>query len=258
MLSFVKQLIGVNAEQGADALMGILVKWNPKNASLAERRMIAETLSQFCVKCEEARVKMQKEVNDVVIVRGEAAKKIALAKKWQVEIADPATDSARKAQLESKMPELQAELTAFGPRIDKEVREAELATKLFNTYDQVVKVTNEKLAQKNQQADQAATELEILALEEKAAEEQVNAAKVLAGLKTATDSLDAATSAMQREAEKKRAKIAGMTREAELLTASTPGKTDDFIAAELADMSGSGNATVSLEDQIAALEGKMK
>jgi hypothetical protein len=255
-MSFFTKFFAVEADKGADALMNMLIGWDPTSATEAEKRMIAAKLSEFCVKCEEAKKKMHKEEADVVAVKAQAADKLALAKSWQTQIADPATDEGRKKQLEDKLPGLMAELAQFGPKIDKEIREAEVAKRLFNTYDQVVITTNEKLQQKIAQTDQNLSELEIARAEKALAKEEVDAARVLAGIQRASDSFNVASAAIAQKTATLQSETAGMQREAALLTAKN--KDDEFVATELAKMKGTGNTTTSITDQLASLEAKLK
>ena len=255
-LGFFQKFAGVEANKGADALMTLLVKWDPTGASEAEKRMIAGKLSEFCVKCEEARKSMQKEEADVTTVKKQAADKVVLAKMWQVEINDPATDEARKKLLNEKLPALMDELKGYAPKIDKEVREAELAKKLFETYDAVVVTTNQKLQQKIAQSEELTSNLEIAKAERSMAQDQVDAARVLNGLQTAHDSFDVASSVITKQTDKTKAETAGLLREADLLTATK--KDDSFVAAELAKVQGTGNSGKSVTDQLADLEAKLK
>ena len=254
-MGFFTKFFGVEVDKGSDALMTMLIKWDPAGATEAEKRMIAEKLSEFCVKCEDARKKMVKELADVATVKAAAADKVALYEMWDTEVKNPATSEDRRKRLEKELPGLAVELSGFGPRIDKEVREAELAEKLFKTYDQVVIKTNEKLQQKLAQADQQTAELEIAKAEKALLEEQVTAARVLAGLAKATDSFDVAANVVSKETEKLRTQSAGLQREADLLTASSTE--DVFRAAELAKMKGAGNAAAPITDQLAALKAKL-
>lgn len=255
-MGFFTKFLGVQADKGADALIAILVNWDPTGATEAEKRMIADKLSEFCVKCEEAKVKMQKEEADVVAIKRQYADKLQLAKNWNAEIENPATDGARRTELQGRLLKLMQELQEFGPKIDKEVKEAELAKKVFETYDQVVVETNKKLQQKIAQADQLTSELAIAQAEKSLVQDQVDAARVLNGLRTVTDSFDVATSAITKRTDKLRAETAGMQRETELLLASK--KDDDFVAAELAKVNGTGNTAKSITDQLAELEGKLR
>ena len=250
MFSFVKNLLGVKADKVADDVMGMLVRWNPKDATEAEKRMISEKLSEFCLKCEEARTKLAKEEQDVVDVKDEARRKMVLLEKWEEELTNPVTTQERISTLEQRMPELKRDLAAMAQRIDREIREAEMARKTFETYDQIVKQTQDKLRQKNERAGDAAAELELLNAEEAMVKEQVSAAKVLAGLSTATDTMDAATSAMQQEAQKKRDKIAAMRREAGAISETV----DTFVEDELEKMAVPEE---SFEAQMAKLKGRL-
>jgi len=254
-MSFLRRFFGVQAEKGSDALIEILVRWDPAGATEAERREIGAKLSAFCLKCEEAKKKMRKEEADVTAIRKQAGDKLALAKKWQAEIENPATEAARKATLQQKLPALMQELKELGPRIDQEVKEAELAKKVFETYDKVVVATNQKLQQKAAQSKQLTAELELAKTEQALVNDQVDAARVLNGLQTATDSFTVASNAISKETEKAKAKTAAMLREADLLTANS--KEDDFVAAELAAVNGTGETTTSITDQFAALEKKL-
>lgn len=256
-MGFFSKFFAVQADKGADALVTLLANWDPTGATEAEKRMIAEKLAEFCVKCEEAKRKMQKEEADVVAVKQQYANKLQLAKNWDAEIRNPATDPARREDLQNnRLPKLMQELQEFGPKIDKEVKEAELAKKVFETYDQVVIATNRKLQQKIAQGEQLTSELEIARAEKALVEEQVDAARVLNGLKTATDSFDVASGAIKRQTDKLRDQTAGMQREAELLTVSS--KDDDFVAAELARMNGVVSSEKSITEQLAELEAKVK
>lgn len=254
-LNFVKHLIGVGAEETSESLMQVLVRWNPKRATEAERRMIAETLSKFCLKSEEARNKWKSEAADVVRVRQQAQQKIALMEKWQAEIQNLETSADRRSQLETRLPQLKSDLRQLSDQLDREIREEQIAKKILDTYDKVVATTEAKLAAKDDAAIAAASELELLKAQEHLANEEINAAKVIAGLTSATDSMDVATSAMNKEIEETKARIAAKEREAGILTG-VGKQEDDFVAAELTAMSGS-QPEVSEDDFLSSLKSKL-
>lgn len=256
MFKFLAKFAGVQADKTADALMTTLIKWDPKGATEAEIRAVREALSEFSIKCEEARTKMNKEVAEAEEIKQVVADKIELAKKWKAEIDNPATDASRKAKLEGELPKLMDELAKLGPKVDKEVKEAEMATKLFETYDQVVITTNEKLATKIAQAEELTSSLEIAKVEEQLANEQVKAAEVLAGINKARDSFDVASSVIAKETQAIKDRTAAKEREADLLAGHK--KDDSFVQAELAEMTGKGKTNLSFEDQLAALSAKVK
>lgn len=250
-LGFFGSFAAAETEKGVDALMRVLVNFDPATATAVEIEQISKVLSDFCVKTEEARQAMQKEAADVVRVKADYAKKMQLAEIWQTELDDPATTPERKTQIEAGLAKLIDELEEFVPRIAQEEEEAQIAKETFETLDEVVKITNEKLRTKVKQKDSAIAGLKLAQAKENLANQKVDAAKVLSGIKTASNSFSA-SDVIKEQTNGIMNRTAGKLREAELLKGYKEG--DDFVAKELAKIDGTDKSQTSLKDRLAALK----
>lgn len=252
--SFLGKFFGVKVEKVGDDIITMLASWDPAGADEANIRIIEDSLSKFCIICEEKKQQMLKEEKDALDIKAAAGKKIALVTRWQEILANPESSPTQKAQIEAKIPDLIAQIEAIGPEIDKEVEEHKVAKELFETYNQIVIATQKKLKDALAQKGASSSKLELAKAKEQVVDEHLKAAKILAGLKNVggvntTDIIDKKTQEIQTKTEAKK-------REIEILSGIT--KSDDaFIEEELAKMENGSGSPKTIEEQLATIKAKL-
>lgn len=240
---FTEKFLSLKTAKVTESLNELLAKWDFTTATDADRALLAEELDKYSAKRAEAQSKFDEEQKEADVAKSDLLQKVQAAKLWESKLADSSTRPEIRKSIETEFPKLYSQIEKLKARAEKEIKEAEFAKKVFDSMDEVVQSINAKLKQKRSQSTQLQGELAIAQAEHEMAKQQIEAAKVLSGLKQINDSFDTASASMQKETKRLRNETQGMQHAAGLLTESNADGDSDFLKATLAEMSGKTSST---------------
>ena len=121
MLSFIRNLVGVKADNAMQAGVEALVRWDPQSASEAELRTTEQHLDDLGLQVAGARQSYDKEQKEAEAIQALSQQRMAAAEQLQRQIAaEP--DATRKAGLEQSLGTLVTMLEQMAPEIEREKR----------------------------------------------------------------------------------------------------------------------------------------
>jgi len=255
MLSFIRNLVGVKADNAMQAGVEALVRWDPQSASEAELRTMEQHLDDLGLQVASARQSYDKEQKEAEAIQALSQQRMAAAEQLQRQIAaEP--DATRKAGLEQSLGTLVTMLEQMAPEIEREKKDAVDAKDFLETLEKTYAEAGGKLRQGRSELERARRDMARAGQQREMAERQAEAARRAAGLTSATSSMTVALKAMQEAAARDLASADAATAKAKLLRPTQPEHDDPNIAAALAAASGKPAAPQSLGDRLAALKAK--
>ena len=121
MLSFIRNLVGVKADNAMQAGVEALVRWDPQSASEAELRTMEQHLDDLGLQVASARQSYDKERQEAEAIQALSQQRMAAAEQLQRQIAaEP--NATRKAGLEQSLGTLVTMLEQMAPEIEREKR----------------------------------------------------------------------------------------------------------------------------------------
>lgn len=255
MLSFIRNLVGVKADNAMQAGVEALVRWDPQSASEAELRTMEQHLDDLGLQVANARQSYDKEQKEAEAIQALSQQRMAAAEQLQKQIAaEP--DPSRKTGLEHSLGTLVTMLEQMAPEIEREKKDAADAKDFLETLEKTYAEAGGKLRQGRSELERARRDMARAGQQREMAERQAEAARRAAGLTTATSSMTVALKAMQDAAARDLASADAAAAKAKLLRPTRPEHDDPNISAALAAASGKPAAPQSLSDRLAALKAR--
>src|SRR5262249_17446312 len=122
MLQFMRNLVGVKADQAVQAGVEALVRWDPQSASEAEMRTMEQHLDELGQQVARARQSYDKERREADTIQALSTQRMAAAEHLQGQLATEA-DPARKGELERSLTTLVTMLEQMAPEVDREKKD---------------------------------------------------------------------------------------------------------------------------------------
>src|SRR5215813_3879024 len=255
MLSFIRNLVGVKADNAMQAGVEALVRWDPEAASEAELRTMEQHLDDLGLQVATARQSYDKEQREADAIQKLSQQRMAAAEQLQRQIAaEP--DTTRQATLNHSLETLVNMLEQMTPEIEREKKDAVDAKDFLEMLEKTYAEAGGKLKQGRSELERARRDMARAGQQRQVAEQQAEAARRAAGLTSATSSMTVALKAMQEAANKDLASADAAMSKAKLLRPTQPEQDDPNIAAALAAASGRSPAPQSLGDRLAALKAR--
>jgi hypothetical protein len=255
MLMFMRNLIGVKADQAVQSGVEMLVRWDPKSASEAELRSMEQHLDDLGRQVAAARQAFDREKREADAIQALSSQRMAAAEQLQHQV-DAETDPAKKAALEKSLATLVDMLEKMAPDVEREKKDAADAKDFLETLENTYAEAGGKLKEGRSQLERAQRDMARAGQQRVAAEQQAEAARRAAGLTQATSSLTVALKAMQENAAKDLASADAAAAKAKLLRPTRPEEEDPNIARAIAVASGKAVGPQSLSERLSALRAK--
>jgi len=255
MLSFIRNLVGVKADNAMQAGVEALVRWDPQSASEAELRTMEQHLDDLGIQVATARQAFDREQKEADAIQALSHQRKVAAEQLEKQIAAE-TDPTRKAGLERSMGTLVTMLEQMTPEIEREKKDAVDAKDFLEMLEKTYAEAGGKLRQGRSELERARRDMARAGQQRQVAEQQAEAARRAAGLTSATSSMTVALKARQDAAARDLASADAAASKAKLLRPTQPEQDDPNIAAALAAASGRSPAPQSLTDRLAALKGR--
>jgi myosin heavy subunit len=255
MFSFLKNLLGVKADQAVKSGMEALVRWDPKAATDAELRTMEQHLDQLGREVAQARVSFEKEQKEADAIVALYNQRLAAAE--QLSAQAQSAEGSRKADLESSLVKLLEMLEQMAPDIEREKQDAVDAKAFLASMQETYDAAGTKLREARTELERAQRDMKRAEQQRGAAERQADAARRAAGLAQATDGLGVALKAMKEASERDRIEAEAQMAKARLLAVSNPEKADANIEAAMKAAKGGSPAIAGgdLNARLAALRG---
>jgi len=254
-LPFIRNLISVKGDQGVQAALEAIVRWDPAGASEAQLLTMDQNLDVIGKQVEAARTSYEDEVKQLQAIEALSHQRMSAADLLQKQM-DAETDSAKKATLQGSLQTLVTMLEEITPDLEQHRKDAQEAHDFLTALETNYNEAAAKLRTAKADLDRARREMGMAAHEREAAERRAAQAREASGLVHSTNSLNVALQAMHEAATKDKEAAAAANRKAAVLTPSSPEKDDPNIAAAMAAASGSSKPQSSLADRLAALKAK--
>lgn len=256
MLSFIRNLVGVKADQAVNGAVEALVRWDPKSATEAELRTMEQNLDGLGTQVAEARASYTKEKKEADAIKSLSNQRMAVAEQLQRQM-DTETDPSRRASLEKSLGTIVTMLEQMAPDIDREVQDEVEAHEFLTMLEQSYNQAGAKLKDAKAMLERAQRDMGRAVQQREMAERQAEAARQAAGLANATSGLSVALKAMQDSASKNLVSAEAAKSKAKMLAPTKPEEDDPNIAAALAAASGHAlPGASSLSDRLALLRNK--
>jgi hypothetical protein len=255
MLTFIRNLIGVKADQAVSAGIEALVRWDPKGATEAELRSMEQHLDELGLEVARARAAYEREKQEAVAVRSLLDQRMAAAELLEGRIG-PEADPERKAGLEKSLATLLELLEQMTPEVEREAQDEKDAQEFLAMLEQTYADAGAKLKAARGDLGRAERDLRRAEQQRDQAERQAEAARRAAGLGGTTSSLNVALKAMQEAAARDLALAESASAKARLLKPTDPERDDPNIAAALGEASGQPPAPQSPSERLVALKSR--
>jgi chromosome segregation ATPase len=255
MFAFIRNLIGVKTDNAVQGALEALVRWDPKSATEAELRTMEQHLDALGLQVAEARASYNREKQEADDIARLSHQRMAAAEQLQSQLAAE-TDGARRASLEKSLETLVSMLEKMTPDVDREAKEAQEAREFLEMLEKSYADAGGKLKAARAQLAGAQRDMGRAQIQREMAERQAEAARVAAGLSSATSGLTVALKAMQDTAAKDLAAAQAAKAKAGLLRPTKPEVDDPNIVAAMAAASGKAPVPTSLSERLAALRAK--
>jgi chromosome segregation ATPase len=252
MLSFMRNLVGVKADQAVNGAIEAIVRWDPKSATEAELRTMEQHLDQLGIEVAQARAAFDKEHKQADAIQLLSHQRMAAAEQLQQQM-QAETDPGRKAELERSLSTLVGLLEQMAPDVAREQKDADDAKSFLESLEQTYAEAGQKLRSARDELTRAQREMGRAEQQREMAERRADAARQAAGLTGATSSLNVALRAMHENAARDLATAEAANAKAKLLKPTQPETEDPNIAAAMRAASGAQPAPQSLADRLAAL-----
>jgi len=255
MLSFIRNLVGVKADQAVNSAVSAIVRWDPQSATEAELRTMEENLDEVGRQVAQARMGFDKERREADAIQHLSQQRMAAAEQIQQRMQAEA-DPSRKAELERSLGTLVGMLESMAPEVEREKQDAVDAESFLRSLEDTYQMAGQKLKSARDELTRAQRDMGRAAQQRNMAERRAEAARQAAGLASATSGLSVALKAMQENAQRDLANAEAANSKARLLTPTRPEQEDQNIASAMAHVQGRVQTTASLTDRLAALRGQ--
>ena len=252
MLSFIRNLAGVKADQAAQGALEALVRWDPRSATEAELRTMERHLDELGLQVAEARAAYDRERREAEAIAQLSQQRMAAAEQLQGRLAGE-LDPAREAELERSLATLVGMLEEMAPEVERERRDAHDALEFLETLEGTYAEAGRKLREARGELERARRDMGRAAQQREAAQRRAEAARQAAGLTDTTSGLSVALRTMRESAARDLAQAEAANAKAKLLRPTRPEQDDPNIAAAMATVSGAAPAPTGLSERLAAL-----
>ena len=253
MLVFMRNLLGVKADQAVQAGVEALVRWDPKAATEAELRTMEQHLDGLGMEVARARQSYDREKKEAVAIQELSKQRMAAAEHLERQMGAEA-DPARKAALEKSMETLVRMLEEMAPEVEREARDAQDAQAFLETLEKAYADAGAKLKAARSELERAQRDMSRAQQQRQVADRQAEAARMAAGLASSTSGLSVALKAMKQSAEKDLASAEAAAAKTRLLTPTKPEQEDANIAAAMRAAKGEAAPPKNLTERLAALK----
>src|SRR5690242_3768325 len=144
MLSFIRNLVGVKADQAANSAVEAIVRWDPQSATEAELRTMEQHLDVLGRQVAEARMAFDKEKREADTIQALSQQRMAAAEQLQRQM-DNEADPARKADLERSLSTLVSMLESMAADVDREKQDAVDAADFLHSLESAYQQAGQKL-----------------------------------------------------------------------------------------------------------------
>ncbi len=255
MYSFIRNLVGVKADNALNGAVEAIVRWDPKSATEAELRTMEEHLDQLGRQVAEARQAYDREKKEADTIELLSQQRMAAAEQIQHKM-DTETNPARKSELERSLHTLVTMLESMAPDVEREKADAADAGEFLRSLEDTYQQAGQKLKSARDDLNRAQRDMGRADQQREMAERRAEAARQAAGLSGATSGLSIALKAMQENAAKDLAVAESANSKAKLLAPTRPEQDDKNIASAMAQVQGRLPAPTNLSDRLTALRQK--
>lgn len=253
MFGFVKNLLGVKADQAVRAGVEALVKWDPKAATEAELLTMEQNLDELGREVATARIAYEKEAQEAQAIVALHGQRMTAAEQLATQAATE-SDPGRKAQIERSLSTLLTMLEEMQPEVLREKQDAVEAKEFLDMLEASYNDAAAKLREARSVLSRAQRDMERAEQQRMAAERKEEVARRAAGLSGASDGVGVALRAMKEAADKERIETEAKLSKARMLATSKPEDDDPHIKAALAAAAGKSPAATDLASRLAALK----
>jgi DNA repair exonuclease SbcCD ATPase subunit len=255
MLSFIRNLVGVKADQAANSAVEAIVRWDPQSATEAELRTMEQHLDVLGRQVAEARMAFGKEKREADAIQALSQQRMAAAEQLQRQMENE-TDPSHRTDLERSLSTLVSMLESMAADVDREKQDAVDAADFLHSLESAYQQAGQKLKSARDELNRAQRDMGRAAQQRDMAERRAEAARQAAGLSGATSGLSVALKAMQENAARDLASAEAANAKAKLLAPTRPEQDDPNIASAMAQVQGRLPAPSNLNDRLAALRQK--
>ena len=255
MLGFLRNFVGVKADNAVQAGVEALVRWDPEGASEAELLTMEQHLDDLGRQVALARQSYDKERQEAEQIEALSRQRMAAAEQLQGQIA-AAGDPAQRAGLERSLETLVSMLEQMAPEIEREKQDAADAKDFLDMLENAYAEAGGKLKSARSELERARRDMARAGQQRQTAQRQADAARQAAGLTQSTSSLNVALKAMHEAAQRDLASADAATAKAKLLRPTRPEQDDPNIAAAMATAAGKSPAPQNLSERLAALRAR--
>lgn len=254
MLSFIRNLVGVKADQAVDSAVAAIVRWDPQSATEAELRSMEGHLDDVGMQVAQARAAFDKERKEADAILALSQQRMAAAEQIATRLASE-TSPGVKAELERSLATLVKMLEEMAPEIDREKQDVVDAESFLRSLEDTYQQAGQKLKSARAELTRAQRDMGRAEQQRTIAEQRADAARQAAGLAKATSGLSVALKAMQDSAQRDLQAADAAAAKARMLTPTAPETQDQHIAAAMAHVRGDASPG-SLTDRLAALRAR--
>jgi chromosome segregation ATPase len=255
MLSFIRNLVGVKADQAVNNAVEAIVRWDPQSATEAELRTMEQHLDVLGRQVAEARMAFDKEKREADAIQALSQQRMAAAEQLQRQMENE-TDPAHRTDLERSLSTLVSMLEGMAADVDREKQDAVDAADFLHSLESAYQQAGQKLKSARDELNRAQRDMGRAAQQRDMAQRRAEAARQAAGLSGATSGLSVALKAMQDNAARDLASAEAANAKAKLLAPTRPEQDDPNIASAMAQVQGRLPAPSNLNDRLAALRQK--
>lgn len=239
-------------KQLAQEAVEIAAGLSPETFTEAAISELEEKLEKATISEKKNQKEYDKEHDDVVRIHAIYNRKMVSLKSLAAQLAD----DPENAELKEGFAELEAEIKAMLPEIEREEQEEASAKALYEAFKESSESLAKQLIDARHQLDQIKRDMARAKQDKMNLAQQEEQAKVLAGIKKEATGFSSAMSAMQAHAEKEKNEADAARRRIDLLTQSSKKTENRYVAAAMKEAEGVESAPVSIEDRLAALAPK--
>ena len=197
-LNFLKHLVGVKAGQADEALVNFAVNIDPEAVSEVAVKQMEEKHAEYVKQLAASQVDYKREKQEYLDIKAVYDKKMNGAERAQADLDKDPTNTEASAALT----ELLDSIEKMMPKLEKEEREYKEAEHLMNELNTASNEVAQELLQLRELLNQTKADLKSAQIDAERQKNNLDKAKVLAGLKTSGDKFDAAKNALQKRVER--------------------------------------------------------
>ena len=192
--NFFRHLLGVKAEQADEALVNFAADIDPEAVSEVAVRQMEQRHAEYVKQLAAAQVDFAREKREFEEVKAVYDKKMNGAERAQADLALDPTNTEAAAALD----ELLDSVEKMTPKLEKEEREYKEAERLMTELSVASNEVAQELLQLRELLNQTKADLKSAQLDAERQKNNLEKARVLAGLKKSGDKFDAAKNALQK------------------------------------------------------------